>query len=55
MSASIIYYLVRKNDKYGVWHNVLCIPCEYNEIKLLENNDLLTCKDGKYTRIAQLI
>lgn len=41
------YYLVRKNDKYGVWHNVLCLPCEYDEIRLLENNDLLLCKDGK--------
>lgn len=41
------YYLVRKNDKYGVWHNVLCLPCEYDEIKLLENNNLLLCKDGK--------
>ena len=41
------YYLVRKNDKYGVWHNVLCLPCEYDELKLLENNNLLLCKDGK--------
>lgn len=42
------YYLVRKNSKYGVWHNDLCLPCEYDEIRLFENNDFLLYKDGKY-------
>lgn len=42
------YYLVRKNNKYGIWHNELCLPCEYDEIRLFENNDFLLYKDGKY-------
>ena len=42
------FYLVRKNNKYGIWHNDLCLPCEYDEIRVFENNDLLLCKDGKY-------
>lgn len=42
------YYSVRKNNKYGIWHNDLCLPCEYDEIRVFENNDLLLCKDGKY-------
>lgn len=42
------YYLVRKNNKYGIWHNGLCLSCEYDEIKIFENNDFLLYKDGKY-------
>lgn len=42
------YYLVRKNNKYGIWHNGLCLSCEYDEIKVFENNDFLLYKDGKY-------
>ena len=30
------YYLVRKNSKYGIWHNDLCLPCEYDEINYIE-------------------
>ena len=42
------YYLVRKNNKYGIWHNDLSLPCEYDSIQLLENDDFLISKDGKY-------
>ena len=42
------YYLVCKNNKYGIWHNDLCLSCEYDEIRLFENNDFLLYKDGKY-------
>lgn len=30
------YYSVRKNNKYGIWHNDLCLPCEYDEITFIE-------------------
>ena len=42
------HYLVRKNNKYGIWHNHLFLPCEYDEIRVIGNNDFLICKNGKY-------
>ena len=42
------HYLVRKNNKYGIWHNRLYLPCEYDEIRLLANNSIQICKDDKW-------
>lgn len=42
------HYLVRKNNKYGIWHNHLYLPCEYDEIRVIGNSPIQICKDGKW-------
>lgn len=49
------HYLVKKNNKYGIWHNHLYLPCEYDEIRVIGNSPIQICKDGKWEYLNNAI